>query len=190
LITLARRLTKINIAPKHALILKKELRQELRNPLGTLIKGSPQQTGNELGELIRKEKTPCIISVGDIVSKALLELGIKPHIMIIDGKALRKQIQLLDVEAKNRILLKNPAGMLTPLTWVATAEALHRKTPTLIMVEGEEDLLTLVAVLEAPENALVAYGLPNEGVVVVKVDSTAKQKASLIIEAMESAPKS
>jgi uncharacterized protein (UPF0218 family) len=88
------------------------------------------------------------------------------------------------------ILLKNPAGTLTPLTWVATAEALHRKDPTLIMVEGEEDLLTLVAVLEAPENALVAYGLPNEGVVVVKVDSTAKQKAGLIIEAMEFAPKS
>ncbi len=180
----------MSIMPRHALILKKELQQELRNPLGTLIKGTPQQTGRQLKELVKKEKAPCIISVGDIVSKALLELGIKPHIMIIDGKAMRKQIQLLEVEAKNRILLKNPAGMLTPLTWVAIAEALRRKTPTLVMVEGEEDLLTLVAVLEAPENALVAYGLPNEGVVVVKADATAKRKANLIIEAMEPAPKS
>jgi hypothetical protein len=189
-ITSAKRLTKMNIIPRHALILKPELRQELRNPLGTLIKGTPPQTRKELGELIRKEKTQCIISVGDIVSKALLELGIRPHIMIIDGKAMRKQIQLLDVEARNRILLKNPAGMLTPLTWVATAEAMRRKDDTLIMVEGEEDLLTLVAVLEAPENALVAYGLPNEGVVVVKADATARHKANLIIEAMEPAPKS
>ena len=124
------------------------------------------------------------------MSQALLELDIKPHVMIIDGKAMRKQIQLLEVEARNRILLKNPAGMLMPLTWVATAEALRRKAPTLIMVDGEEDLLTLVAVLEAPENALVAYGLPNEGVVVVKADATAKRKANLIIEAMEPAPKS
>ncbi len=176
--------------PRHTLILKPELRQELKNPLGTLIKGTPQQTGKELRELIRKEKTPCIISVGDIVSQALLELGIKPHVMIIDGKAMRKQIQLLEVEATNRILLNNPAGMLTPLTWVATAEALRKKDHTLIMVEGEEDLLTLVAVLEAPENALVAYGLPNEGVVVVKADAAAKRKANLIIEAMEPAPKS
>jgi hypothetical protein len=180
----------MSIMPRQTLILKPELRQELRNPLGTLIKGTPQQTSKELGELIRKEKTTCIISVGDIVSKALLELGITPHIMIIDGKAMRKEIQLLKVEARNRILLRNPAGMLTPLTWVATAEALHRKNPTLIMVEGEEDLLTLVAVLEAPENALVAYGLPNEGVVVARADATAKRKANLIIEAMEPAPKS
>jgi uncharacterized protein (UPF0218 family) len=176
--------------PKHALILKPELRQELKNPLGKLIKGTPQQTGRELKELVRKEKAPCIISVGDIVSKALLKLGIRPHVMIIDGKAMRKQTQLLDVEARNRILLRNPAGMLTPLTWIATTEALRKKASTLIMVEGEEDLLTLVAVLEAPENALVAYGLPNEGVVVVKADATAKRKANLIIEAMEPVPKS
>jgi len=180
----------MRVTPRHTLVLKDELRQELRNPLGTLIRGTPQQTGKELGELIRKEKTQCIISVGDIVSKALLELGIKPHIMIIDGKAMRKQIQLLEVEARNRILLNNPAGTLTPLTWVATAEALRRKDHTVIIVEGEEDLLTLVAVLEAPEDALVAYGLPNEGVVVARADSTAKCKANLIIEAMEPAPKS
>ncbi len=176
--------------PKCTLILKQELRQELKNPLGTLIKGTPQQTKRKLKELITKEAIPHIISVGDIVSQALLELGIKPHVMIVDGKAMRKQIQLLKVEAEHKILLNNPAGMLTPLTWVAIAEALRRKASTLVMVEGEEDLLTLVAVLEAPENALVAYGLPNEGVVVVKADATAKYKANLIIEAMEPTPKS
>jgi uncharacterized protein (UPF0218 family) len=180
----------MSITPRHTLVLKDELRQELRNPLGTLIRGTPQQTSKELGELIRKEKTTCIISVGDVVSKSLLELGIQPHITIIDGKAMRKQIQLLEMEAKNRILLNNPARTLTPLAWVAIAEALRRKDHTVIMVEGEEDLLTLVAVLEAPENALVAYGLPNEGVVVAKADSGAKCKANLIIEAMEPAPKS
>jgi len=180
----------MSVMPRHTLVLKDKLRQELRNPLGTLIRGTPQQTGKELEELIRKEKTQCIISVGDIVSEALLELGIKPHIMIIDGKAMRKQIQLLEVEARNRILLNNPAGTLTPLTWVATAEALRRKDHTVIIVEGEEDLLTLVAVLEAPEDALVAYGLPNEGVVVARADAAAKCKANLIIEAMEPAPKS
>jgi hypothetical protein len=35
------------------------------------------------------------------------------------------------------------------------SRSLHRKDHTLIMVEGEEDLLTLVTVIEAPENALV-----------------------------------
>jgi len=190
LIILARRLTKIITKPKHTLILKPELRQELKTPLGTLVKGTPQQTGKELKELIKKEKAQYIISVGDIVSQALLELGIKPHVMIIDGKAMRKQTQLLKAETGNKITVNNPAGMLTPQAWAATEKALSQKEPTLIMVEGEEDLLTLVAVLKAPENSLVAYGQPNEGVVVVKTDATAKHKANLIIEAMEPVPKS
>ena len=124
------------------------------------------------------------------MSQALLELGIKPHVMIIDGKAMRKQTKLPKAEPYNKISVHNPAGMLTPQAWVAMEKALSQKEPTLIMVDGEEDLLTLVAVLKAPENALVAYGQPNEGVVIVKTDATAKHKANLIIEAMEPVPKS
>ena len=58
------------------------------------------------------------------------------------------------------------------------------------MVAGEEDLLTIVAVLKACENSLVVYGQPQQGVVVVKVDATSKHKAGLIVEAMEIMPKS
>ena len=53
-----------------------------------------------------------------------------------------------------------------------------------------KDLLALVAILEAPKNSLVVYGQPYEGVVVVKVDETIKEKAKKIIQAMEPLPKS
>ncbi len=79
--------------PKHTLILKPELRQELRNPLGTLIKGTPEETEDELRNLIQKERPEHMISVGDIVSQSLLKLGITPQVVIVDSKAMRKQIR-------------------------------------------------------------------------------------------------
>ena len=179
-----------NAKSKHTLILKPELRQELRNPLGTLIKGKPEETENELGDLIRKERSEHMISVGDIVSQSLLELGITPHIIIVDGKAMRQKVKLVKTEAREKITLENPAGTLTPQAWKTLDKAIVQKQPTLIIVEGEEDLLTLVAVLESPDNWTVTYGLPQEGVVVAKVNAATKHKVNLIVQAMEPLPKS
>jgi len=180
----------IDAKPKHTLALKPELRQELKNPLGTLIKGTPEGTEEELRELIQKEKPECIISVGDIVSQSLLKLGIKPQVIIVDGKAMRERVKPIKAETRKRTTVKNPAGTLTPQTWSTIEKALAQKQPALIIVEGEEDLLTLVAVLKARENSLVIYGQPQEGVVIVKVNAAARHRASLIVEAMETVPKS
>jgi uncharacterized protein (UPF0218 family) len=54
----------------------------------------------------------------------------------------------------------------------------------LILVEGEEDLLTLPCIVESPDNALVLYGQPSEGLVVVSTNAEARQEASLILERM------
>ena len=40
-----------------------------------------------------------------------------------------------------------------------------------IVVEGEEDLATLPAILYAPPGSVVVYGQPDEGSVLVKVNS-------------------
>ena len=44
------------------------------------------------------------------------------------------------------------------------------------MVDGEEDLLALVAVLYAPQNSFVVYGQPHCGIVFVKVTSRRKHR--------------
>ena len=54
-----------------------------------------------------------------------------------------------------------------------------------MLVDGEEDLFTLIAVLQAPENTLVIYGQPFTGVVVVPVNAQTKKKAQLIVDAMQ-----
>jgi len=54
-----------------------------------------------------------------------------------------------------------------------------------ISVRGEEDLLTLAAVAYAPLKALVIYGQPDEGVVVVKVNRRVKSQVKKLIDEME-----
>ncbi len=54
----------------------------------------------------------------------------------------------------------------------------------MVMVEGEEDLLTLVAVVLAPLGSLVAYGQPDRGIVIVVVSDVEKSLAEQIIRGL------
>jgi len=59
-----------------------------------------------------------------------------------------------------------------------------------VIVDGEEDLLTLVTVLSAPDDALVVYGQPHKGIVVVKVTKETREKMHRIMDAMQKSSKS
>jgi uncharacterized protein (UPF0218 family) len=181
---------RIKTTPKQTLTLTPSLRQELKNPLGILIVGTPKETMRKLADLLLKEKPNCVITVGDIVSSNILKEGLQPKIVIVDDKAMREETQPLRMKTAKKTVVHNPAGTLTPETWLAVRHALRQEEPTQIVVEGEEDLLTLVVILEAPENSLVIYGQPHEGLVVVKVDEKIKKRVKEIVDSMESAPKS
>jgi len=144
----------------------------------------------ELTELILREKPKCIISVGDVVSQNVLKHGIHAQIIIVDHRVMRENSVQIKTAIYKKINVKNTAGTLTPETWRVIEQALKQKQPTQVFVEGEEDLLTLVAVLEAPENSLVVYGQPHEGVVAVKTDKKTKDKVQQIVDAMKTVPKS
>jgi len=139
----------------------------------------------KLSEIIKREKPQHIISVGDVVSQNMLKHGIQPDIIIVDNKVMREQIKPVQVTAKQTVNVKNPPGTITPETWKTMRDAVKRKTQTKVLVDGEEDLLTLVAVLEAADNSFVVYGQPNEGVVAVRVDKTTRDKVQRIIVAMK-----
>ncbi len=53
-----------------------------------------------------------------------------------------------------------------------------------ILVDGEEDLLALPCIVESPNNSLVLYGQPSQGLVVVDTSSTVRNEASLILSRM------
>ena len=61
----------------------------LKSPLATLIEGTPEETMAKLKEMVKKEKPPKIISVGDVVSQNLHKYNIHPQLTIIDNISLR-----------------------------------------------------------------------------------------------------
>ena len=85
--------------------------------------------------------------------------------------------------------IKNPQGTITGEAITAVREALESDDHFHIIVDGEEDLLALIAVLYAPERSLVVYGQPYEGIVVVEVTSGKKDKAMEILKTMKTVRK-
>ncbi len=166
-------------------ILTKELRQELKAPLGMLIRGSFRQTTERLADLIDKTRPRKLITVGDRISRNAVERGLFPDVLIVDNKVMRRPIPPTEFKAEKSLRLVNPAGTLTEEAWQVVEEAVAYKGRAKILVEGEEDLITLVAVLSAPNDSLVVYGQPKEGIVVIRVNEDTKRKVRGIVDRME-----
>ncbi len=165
-----------------------ELRVKLKVPFGMLVKGSFDQTMAKMRE-IKTQNPPKIVSVGDTVTKNLHDYQIPPDLAIIDNQCMRKKFQPTNYTSKT-VNVKNPQGTITREAVEAIKEALKSTEHMHIVVDGEEDLLTLVAVLYAPENSVVVYGQPYEGIVLVKVSPEKKAEAAEFLKAMENGSKS
>ncbi len=155
---------------------------EFKKPFGLLIEGSYSETANKLKTLIEMEKPPLIVSVGDTVSRNLHEQNIIAQLAITDNLSLRKKVKPLVFSDRRIIKVKNPKATITEEAIEAIRETFRKKEKVQIDVKGEEDLLTLIVVLYAPENALVVYGQPKKGIVVVRVTPQKKKDAERIWE--------
>lgn len=167
--------------PVRAHRLPPALRHELAVPFGPVL--STEGLRRRLRQL--PEDAP-LAAVGDIVSRTLKELGRTPAFFVCDYKTQRGEDAGLvaalaswgDVEAR----VVNPAAEVGREAWDAVAAAWRRwadtGTTTRIVVTGEEDLLGIPAFLEAPDGAVVVYGMPGEGVVWVEVDEACRRRVS------------
>jgi uncharacterized protein (UPF0218 family) len=161
------------------------LRKKLKAPLGILIRGPSNITMKRLKKFIQEENPPKIISVGDVVSENMVKNDIPPQVLIVDNKVMRENIPPISVEVSETITVNNPPGMLTDELWPALQQAISQVQRTKIEINGEEDLVALVALSVAPEGSLVIYGQPREGIVVVKATKEKKKEIDQIIEEME-----
>ena len=162
-----------------------ELRVKLREPFGALIQGSFVETMNKIRTLVETEKPIRIISVGDIVSRNLHKIKINPQLTIIDNLSLRDLKLPKEPAVDKTIYVKNPQGTITNEAIVAIKEALEGNQHIHIVVDGEEDLLALIAVLYAPENSIVVYGQPYTGVVIIKVTPEKKEQVKALLNSMK-----
>jgi len=157
------------------------LRKKLKEPLGTLIRGDFDETIVKLKNLVKKESPPKLISVGDAVTKSIIENGMVPDVFILDDKIMREPIVPLNLASDHTLMVENPPGTLSEEAWRVLETAMSNPGKTKIKVKGEEDLLTLVAILCAPIGSLVLYGQPREGVVAVKVTQDKKNEIKRLL---------
>ena len=168
---------------KQRLILTSSLRAKLKEPQGELIRGKPEEAFRAIRERIPGRK---LITVGDVVTSNAIKLGLKPWVAIVDGKAMREPLEGIEElrGAWSRVLrLENQPGTISGEAWSVIGDAI-RSGDTLVLVDGEEDLLAIVAVLCAPEGSLVVYGQPGEGLVLIEVNKDKKRVFREIVAQM------
>jgi len=157
------------------------MRELLRWPLGALVRGS------DILPAIGRASP--VVTVGDFCTLDLAARGRAPDVCLVDFKTKRQEDPDLR-EALARIgtaalRLTNPAGTIAADAWSVVSEAFKSKERVRVEVRGEEDLLALVCIALAPESAVVLYGLPGQGVVVVKADQAAKSRVVDLLRRME-----
>lgn len=163
------------------LILKEKMRSEFKKPFGKLY----PSLDDSLGHLNHRiQKKDMIISVGDVTTKNLLDMGITPDIGIVDNKIARKPSKhKINYDA---IVLhaKNPPGTITNELWEAVQKGFElvggSKDHVLLIVDGEEDLSVVPCVLTSPPNTIILYGQPEKGVVLVEADKVRNMMKDLI----------
>jgi hypothetical protein len=160
------------------------LRACLKHPLGELLKGSSSDVMEQFSNFVKETSPTKIFAVGDVVATNLLKYGIAADTYIVDNRVMRKAISPIPLKVEKVIHVKNPPGTITPKAWEAISVASRQNTVTKIEVDGEEDLLVLPMVLNAPDDAIVVYGQPHEGMVVILTTKEKKTEIASIIEAM------
>ena len=162
--------------------LSDDLRDQLKNPLGNLISDNDPNRENILKKISAES---ILITVGDRTTENMLQLGLKPQIQIIDGLEKRNQRTVPTDNAVNTNLsCKNPPGEITEKSIQVIQKAFSCEPPVRITVDGEEDLLVIPVCIHAPENSIVMYGQPNEGLVIVTITPEIRAKVQKILDAM------
>jgi len=162
--------------------LPENLRDQLKIPLGDLIK---EENVNKENILSKIGSESLVITVGDRTTENMINLGIIPEVQIVDGLEKRdKRLVPTDDTVNTNLSCKNPPGEITEESTQVIQKAFSSKPPVRIIINGEEDLLVLPVCILAPENSVVMYGQPNEGLVVVHITPEIRAKVQKILDVM------
>jgi uncharacterized protein (UPF0218 family) len=168
-----------------------ELRQRLKVPLGVLIRGSFVEATKRFEVLAEQEKPPLVISVGDTVSRNLGKSRVPPCLVIVDNKCMRRTVLEPCRSGGEKVInVRNPQATITAEAVAGIQEALKSTGKVRVVVDGEEDLLALIAIMYAPFGSFVVYGQPYEGIVVVRVSAEKKEEVAGVLRRMMVASKS
>ena len=165
------------------MFLPENLRNELKIPLGKLLSNNSSKKEDFIKK-IYSEKV--VITVGDATSELLLQMGLIPLLHIIDGQEKREKRSLpLPDAIVTELTVKNNPGEISSESFNLVKNIFKEKPPIRLVVDGEEDLLVLPICLFAPENSVVMYGQPNEGLVITEITNEVRDKVQKIVNQMK-----
>ena len=164
------------------LVLTPHLRAKLKKPVGRLFTPTELHKEPFLGTI---RTSPFVITVGDRVTETVKELGRTPDIQVVDGVERRVKRAPPEVDYVKLYKARNPAGVITRAAASAIQKAIRGKKPARVLIDGEEDLLTIPAIAGAPPGAVVYYGQPGQGVVVVVADDRSRASAMRLLRSMK-----
>ncbi len=157
------------------------MRPKLAKPLGVVFK-EEEASGKEFERLVRN--APMGVTVGDRVTDTLGSIGRTPDVQVVDGVERRIAREVPKVPYARLVKVKNPAGTLTAGAIAGMKKAFLGKKPVRVKVDGEEDLMAMLAIAMAPVSAYVFYGQPGVGVVAVRANAVAKSRNRTLLAKM------
>ncbi|WP_135821163.1 GTP-dependent dephospho-CoA kinase family protein [Halostella litorea] len=165
--------------PDPLLTLPPDLRGAFKEPFG------PVETDPER---VLADVTGPLVAVGDIVTYHFERVGRTPDVAVVDGRTKREAVDgevSETIREDHTVEVENPAASLTADLLVALRDAVADDRPTTVVVDGEEDLATLPAVVAAPDGASVVYGQPDAGMVHVRVDAGTRAEFADLLRRMD-----
>lgn len=185
-----------DLRPRKRYVLPEALRGELAKPFGPILQSEDLKA--------HLDGVAVVLAVGDVVSLTLKMLGITPRVFVCDYQTQRGMPagrSAPGVDTKNLVsheaalyeaelgswgdvsfTVRNAAGTIAREAWDAIRLGLAAEEgPVRVHVQGEEDLLGIPCFLEAPDGAVVLYGMPNQGVVAVTVDARFKERVAALL---------
>lgn len=151
-----------------------DMREELRRPLGPIV--AEEQLAGAIGGM------GPICTVGDMCTETVRRLGGRIRVAVVDYQTKRVPDETWREATADIgdvvVFVRNEAGVITSELYNALRQAWGFRGSTKIVVEGEEDLASLPAILHAPGGATVIYGIPDTGLALVQVDEGVRKQVA------------
>ncbi|MBA3724267.1 MAG: pantetheine-phosphate adenylyltransferase [Candidatus Levybacteria bacterium] len=165
---------------KKTYVLQQATRNSLREPFGIVHEDIPS--------VIETHPNAMILAVGDVVALSLYKLQHQAALSIVDLKTRRnslgesdsavlKSIPSLTHAANKAGEIEQNAVMQMQLSLTAYQTTGQKQ---IIVIEGEEDLLTIPAILLAPLQSVVVYGQFGKGAIAVVVTEEKKKEVATL----------
>ena len=154
----------------------------MKIPLGKLLPENQTQK-SEIQKYLSENSY--LITVGDRTTEKMIDFDLVPSLQIIDGQEKREKREPPKSQYKTELTIDNPAAEITPQSISVIKKAFTMESPVRIFVNGEEDLLVLPVCIHAPDNAVVMYGQPHEGLVIVNITAEIRNKVQTLLDLME-----